>query len=207
MEMMDKGTMTENTDRKTEKTKIFVEKATMTDDVCSLEPLKTLKLPEDEGEAHKSDFYESEQLKDNKAVPKYQDYIQGGPKMPRAEKTEKPIGTKIKSESKDTQSRVCPHCGFEAKTRSSLRTHKMTHDESLKLKCEECDHKTLDGTRLKFHKAKEHGGAEVPCNIEDCNFKSSKTNELRYHRSITHRNVIHSCASCHYATKFLTNLI
>ena len=205
--LMDKGTMTENVNqKKAEKTRIFVEKATMTDYVCSLEPLKRLRPTEDGDEAHESDFDQSEEMKDHKAVPNYQDYVKRDPKVSYCETEQKPIGTKIKTESKDTQSRICPHCGFEAKTRSSLRIHKMTHDDSLKVKCDECDHKTLDGTRLKFHKAKEHGGAEVPCSMEDCNFKSSKTNELRYHRSTTHRNVIHSCSSCHYTTKFLTNL-
>ena len=82
----------------------------------------------------------------------------------------------------------------------------MTHDDNLKLKCNECDHRTLDATRLKFHKAKEHGGSKVPCNIEDCDFKSSKSNELRYHRSWIHKNLVHSCSSCDYTTKFLTNL-
>ena len=206
---LNKGTMTEHINQKVKKTIIFVEKATMTDDVGNLEPLKRLKLVEDDVEAHVSDQYDCEQAKDYKAAPNYEDYIKGEPMMSRAVtfcKTEKKPGSKIKTEGKNTQSRICPFCGFEAKTRSSLRTHKMTHDDSLKLKCNECDHKTLDGTRLKFHKAKEHGGAEVPCNLEDCNFKSSKTNELRYHRSITHRNVIHSCSLCHYTTKFLTNL-
>ena len=207
--LINKGTMTENINRKAGKTIIFVEKATMTDDVGTLEPLKRLKLLVDQGKADLADHDESEQMKDYKAGQNYEDYIEGEPKMFKAVafiKTEKKHEKKFKTESDIKQSRICPHCGFEAKTRSSLRTHKMTHDDSLKLKCNECDHKTLDGTRLKFHKAKEHGGNEVPCNMEDCNFRTSKTNELRYHRSITHRNVIHSCSSCLYTTKFLTNL-
>ena len=76
----------------------------------------------------------------------------------------------------------------------------MTHDDSLKIKCDQCDHKSIDATRLKFHKAKEHGGLEVPCNFGNCEFKTSKINELRFHRE-EHRGVIHSCKQCDYTNK------
>ena len=67
--LTDKCTMTEDVNRKAEKTKIFAEKATMTDDLCGLEPLKRLEQP-DEDEAHKS-----EQVKDFNVVPNFEDYI------------------------------------------------------------------------------------------------------------------------------------
>ena len=208
--VMDKGTMTENCDRKAGKTIIFAEKATMTDNIGNLEPLKRLTMPEDEVDKYKPDCAQFEQIDTYKALANYEDHIKGESKKDKTSKTpresEQKDGTGIKKESEGGKSRICHHCGFEAKTRSSLRTHKMIHDDNLKLKCNECDHRTLDATRLKFHKAKEHGGSKVPCNIEDCDFKSSKSNELRYHRSWIHRNLVHSCSSCDYTTKFLTNL-
>ena len=78
----------------------------------------------------------------------------------------------VKKEKKDTQTRICSECGFEAKRRPSLKTHKMTHDDSLKIKCDQY-HKSIDATRLKFHKAKEHGGLEAPCNFGNCELKTS----------------------------------
>ena len=93
----------------------------------------------------------------------------------------------------------CDQCGKKIRGKFSLKEHKLSFHQGLRLKCNFCDRGFKDSSNLAKHVQADHLGRRFNC--DQCGYSAKKRSFVRIHIDAEHpteTSVLYKCQDCQY---------
>ena len=80
----------------------------------------------------------------------------------------------------------CPQCDYKTSKMWHLKPHIKSMHEGIKYPCQQCDYQSSDLSNLRQHIKVVHEGLRFTCPELNCDYKTTRSNILKYHLQIKH---------------------
>jgi len=100
---------------------------------------------------------------------------------------------------------ICARCGASFKWRNALHDHAVTHTSRKEHLCDICGYATAHRGQLRSHRLV-HTGGTMRCSWPDCDFRATRTQNLKYHLLTHTQEKAHQCEVCGQSFSLSKNL-
>jgi len=100
---------------------------------------------------------------------------------------------------------ICARCGASFKWRNALHDHAATHTARKEHLCDMCGYATAHRGQLRAHRLV-HTGGTMRCSWHGCDFRATRTQNLKYHLLTHTQEKPHQCEICGQSFSLSKNL-